>query len=164
MSVTLCAACAENLPETEVFTVPPILACAQCGSMGRDRQVFRGKPPTAAPIIVVELDALQREAALKMPIKDAMRECARHLSAQLDTALKKAVEHYLGRDLRSEADVRGRLTLYTDPPDYVTQPEARGETYAMDGKPILWAGPVTIERTGGPSGEQMHASRTLRLL
>jgi len=106
----------------------------------------------AGAIEVIELDAA-REVALRLPIKEAMRTLSTKLAADLDAALKTAIERFLGEPLLDLEILRGRLTLHPDGID--TPKEDRGETYAMDGKAILWAGPVRVER----DGDNMKASR-----
>jgi hypothetical protein len=125
-------------------------------------------PPAPPRIEVVELDAAMRQAALKMPIKDAMRECATVLQQQLDAQLLTAIERHMGEPLTEpERQVRGHLSAVdgVDADGAPTQAEdERGTVYAMDGVPILWAGPVRLERQGGPGDERMSAHRPLRHL
>ncbi|MDB5731039.1 MAG: hypothetical protein JWQ03_934, partial [Variovorax sp.] len=79
---------------------------------------------------------------------------------ELDDNLQQAIERYLGRPIAQDADVVGRLTVQSDPNH--TPAEERGETYAMDGEAILWAGPVKIEQFGDEGDEHMRCSRALR--
>ena len=108
------------------------------------------------------LDAVMQEAAMRMPIKDAMKELGARLSLELDDNLRKAIERRLGEPLTDPAILEGRLTVHPDGQDI---PEAeRGETYALDLVPILWVGPVKLEREGDASGYHMKGSRQLRHL
>lgn len=104
-------------------------------------------------IQVVEFDAIQREAAMKIPIKEATREVARRLLADLDAALQLAVERYLGQPLTDPETLRGRLTN-------ATYEGEEGETYCVDGVPVLWAGPASIVR----DGDSVRGNRQLRQL
>lgn len=120
-----------------------------------------------APAVVEEAATFDKAAwdavALKIPLKDARRECAKALQDQLDAALKDAIERHLGVPLVNEAQVRGRLTLHGDVFTANREQLAvyeRGETYAMEGVPILWAGPVKIEHVD----DEVRATRHLRHL
>lgn len=115
----------------------------------------------AAAAAVVERAELEvrrqeaaREAALRMPIKDAMRELHGKLQADLDAALQLAVERRLGAPLTDPDALRGRLE--------VAGPDEEGaDTYILDGVPLLWAGPIGLSRDGDA---EMGATRTLRHL
>lgn len=88
-----------------------------------------------------EWDKIAQAAAEKMPLKDAHRQLASKFTAELDTALQAAVERFLGHQLTDPEVVVGRLTN-------VRVQDEPGETYCMDGVPILWAGDVEVERVG----------------
>ncbi|MGE4243702.1 MAG: hypothetical protein AB7E83_24860 [Ramlibacter sp.] len=112
-------------------------------------------------------EAVAREASLKIPLKEAMREGARELAAQLDAELQVAIERALGEPLIDlQRQVKGRLTAHPDPIDPwdPMQRASGGETYAFDGKAILWAGPVKTERFGDRGNEHMRVTRQLRHL
>jgi hypothetical protein len=129
----------------------------------KDRFPRKLRPVSAAigtAIAIVELSAAEREVALRLPIKEAQRELAKNLAKDLDAALLEAVQRYLGRPIETEADVRGHLTVHPD--DHTIPFEQRGEMYAMDLHPILWAGPVKVEKFGDPGDEHVRASRELR--
>lgn len=100
-------------------------------------------PPQPKGFIELPADweRIAREAAEKIPLKDATRELMHKLTADLDAALLAAVERYLGHPLTDPEIVLGRLTN-------VTIEGEEGETYCMDGVPLLWAGPPVIERVG----------------
>lgn len=104
-------------------------------------------------IAVIEWDAIERAAAEKLPLKEAHRTLAKKLTEDLDAALHVAVEAYLGVPLTDPEVIRGRLTNGT------VQGE-EGETYCMDGVPVLWAGPVTVTR----EDDTVRAERQLRQL
>lgn len=84
-------------------------------------------------------DEIARAAAEKIPLKDAHRDLADKFTAALDAALQVAVEKYLGHPLTDPEIVVGRLSN-------VRIEGEDGETYCMDGVPILWAGDPVIER------------------
>lgn len=96
-------------------------------------------PPQTKIQLPPELDEIARQAAEKMPLKAAHKELAAKLTADLDAALQAAVERYLGHPLTDPEIVVGRLTN-------ARVQEDAGETYCMDGVPILWAGDIVIER------------------
>lgn len=104
-------------------------------------------------IAVIEFDAIQRAAAEKLPLKQAHRELAKKLTEDLDAALNVAVEAFLGVPLTDPEVIRGRLTN-------VTIEGEPGETYCLDGVPLLWAGPVSTTR----EGDTVRAERQLRQL
>lgn len=86
-----------------------------------------------------EWDAIALQAAEKLPLKDAHRQLAAKFTAELDGALQEAVERFLGHPLTDPEIVVGRLAN-------VRFEGEEGETYCMDGVPILWAGDIAIER------------------
>lgn len=94
-----------------------------------------------------------REAAYLMPIKDAMRTLADNLRHDLDAALEVAIERQLCHPIGDVEALRGRLEV-------ITVEGEEGETYHLDGVPILWRGPVALER----DGDEMRASQTLKHL
>lgn len=104
-------------------------------------------------IAVIEYSAIERAAAEKLPLKEAHRTLAKKLTEDLDTALHLAVEAYLGVPLTDPQVVIGRLTN-------VTIEGQEGETYCMDGVPVLWAGPVTTTR----EDDTLRGERPLRQL
>lgn len=104
-------------------------------------------------IAVIEFDAIQRAAAEKLPLKDAHRTLAKKLTEDLDAALLVAVEAHLGEPLTDPEILRGRLTN-------VTVEGEEGETYCLDGVPLLWAGPVSTTR----EGDTVRAERKLQQL
>lgn len=106
----------------------------------------------------VELEAAARIAAERMPIKDAAKQIGEQLARDLDANLQDAVQRLLRTPLADPQVLRGRLHCYPDRPD--TPAEERGETYVLDGTPILWAGPVRLER----DGMEMKGVRALRHL
>lgn len=101
-----------------------------------------------------------REANLKMPIKDAMRDLAVQMQQHLDAELQTAVERYLGEKLTDPEVIRGRL-VHAHPP--VLKEAAAGDActiYCMDGIPILKAGEQVLERRG----EAIHAFQLVEQL
>lgn len=115
----------------------------------------------SAQIMVVELEAAVREAALKLPIKQAIRECGPAVAEQVSAELLTAVCRFHGKPFErlEELDTyTDRLTLHPD--DDSLEPGERGEAYVIDGRhPILWLGPVKIERLGEPGDESLKVSR-----
>lgn len=115
----------------------------------------------AAQIMVVELDAAVREAALKLPIKEAIRECGPAVAEQVSAELLRAVNRFRGKPIASMDELEAftnRLTLHPD--DDELEPGERGEAYVIDGEqPLLWVGPIKIERMGQPGDESLRASR-----
>lgn len=116
-------------------------------------------------IHVVELTAAEREAALKLPIKEALRELSQRTQTELNDHLRLMIEAYLQTDLVDpERQVRGRLSVVatsrplTDGESVLVPPEQRGDTYWMDDTPIMWAGPVALSRVG----DEMRADRSIR--
>lgn len=108
-----------------------------------------GNPEPADPT------AIEREAALKIPRKDAGRELARRLQAELDEHLAAAIGRALGVEL---TDPQAQLAGHAF--ECVTVQAEEGDTYCLDGVPILWAGPVTTE----DDGEQVRVHRAIRHL
>jgi hypothetical protein len=94
-----------------------------------------------------------REANLKMPIKNAMRDLAWQMQEHLDAELKKAVERFLGFEVTDPQQIAGRLTHIQPPGDQVTW-------YQMDGVPVLKAGAQVLERRG----EDIHAFQLVEQL
>lgn len=80
-----------------------------------------------------------REANLKMPIKDKMRELAKQMQGHLDAELKKAVERFLGFEVTDPQQVAGRL-------QHVHLEGEVGTIYAVDGVAVLRAGPQVLDR------------------
>lgn len=103
----------------------------------------------AAQVISMELTGAEREVALKLPMKQAMRDHVAYLAERLNRHLHAAIAYYLGRDDFSEKHVRRTLVVQADPPH--TPPEQRGDTYFMLGTPILHVGPVRLQRQGDES-------------
>jgi hypothetical protein len=97
----------------------------------------------------------EREAALVLPRKQATRDLARALQADLDRELSTAVGRALGVEL---TDPRQQLEGHAF--ECVTVEGEEGETYMMDGVPILWAGPITLD----DDGDEMAMRRELRHL
>lgn len=95
--------------------------------------------PTGYFELPPEWDKIALAAAEKIPLKDAHRQLAAKFTAELDAALQMAVERYLGHPLTDAEAIVGRLT------NVRVQSEA-GETYCMDGVPVLWAGDVVVDR------------------
>lgn len=91
--------------------------------------------------LLPEMTDIERAAAEKMPVRDATREVAKHLQADLEAALQAAIEQYLGAPITDPEILRGRLTN-------VTVEGQEGETYCVDGVPVLWVGPVNMVREG----------------
>jgi hypothetical protein len=114
----------------------------------------------AAQVLVVELSAAEREAALKLPIKQAIRECGPAIAAQVADELQLALVRARGGAFESAEELgayAGRITLH---PDAEVEEGQRGEVYVLDGEhPLLWVGPVLIERIGEPGDESLRASR-----
>lgn len=108
----------------------------------------------AQTIEVIELTAIEREAALKLPMKRAAREVGKALAADLDRELQVAVERFLGKPVTDPEAVRGRLAHahVTGEPDAVI--------YCMDAVPILYVGPITTQL----DGDDFKGSRVLRHL
>lgn len=94
-------------------------------------------------------DQQLREANLKMPIKDAMRDLARQMQAHLDAELQKAVQRFLGFEVTDPVQVKGHLTHVP----HMTGTDRQHTTYFMDGVPILRAGAQVLKR----DGEAIHA-------
>jgi hypothetical protein len=99
--------------------------------------------------------AAVREANLVLPRKQANRDLARMLQADLDRELAVALGRALGTPL---TDPAAQLEGHTFECQVVAGHEE--ETYLLDGVPILWAGPVTYE----DNGEQVSVARPLKHL
>jgi hypothetical protein len=95
------------------------------------------------------------EANLVLPRKQANRDLARMLQADLDHELAAAIGRALGAPL---TDAAAQLEGHTFECQVVAGQEE--ETYLLDGVPILWAGPVTYE----DDGEQVSVARPLKHL
>jgi hypothetical protein len=78
-------------PLTKRFT--PVVAAVQAG------------------IMKVELDEAQRQAALKLPRKQALRELHKVLQAKLDAALLHTITHQLGHEPKEEEVSKGQLEV-----------------------------------------------------
>lgn len=103
-----------------------------------------------------------REANLKLPIKDKMRDLARQMQQHLDAELQKAVERFLGHPVTDPRQVAGRLT-HQQPPVEALRDAAQGEActiYSMDGVPVLKAGAQVLERRG----DELHAFQLVEQL
>ncbi len=115
----------------------------------------------AAQVMVIELDAVQREAALKLPIKEAIRECGPAVAAQVADELQLALVRFRGKVFEREeelAEFVHRITLHPDDEDL--ESGERGEVYVLDSQhALLWVGPIQIERIGEPGDESLRASR-----
>lgn len=108
----------------------------------------------AATLAVVTLEGAEREVAMRIPAKEAMRELATKLQADLDAALLEAIEAHLGEPLTDPATLVGRFMVTREP----GEDGVAGDVYSVDGVPILWAGPIGIERVV----DDMKGTRTLR--
>lgn len=122
----------------------------------------------AAGVMKLELDAVVREAALKLPRKQALKECAEALQEQLGMHLMAVIEAHLGEELVDpQRQLAGRFFVVGDAASrweggrlVHVPPQERGDTYSLDETPLLWAGPVKLETVG----DEVSASRPLRLL
>jgi hypothetical protein len=123
-------------PLTKRFT--PVVAAVQAG------------------IMKVELDAAEREVALKLPRKQALRELHKVLQAKLDAALLHTITHQLGHVPREEEVAGGKLEVDRCHEAGFEQ----GEIYFYMGTPVLYAGPIEV----GGQGDEMSARRELRIL
>jgi hypothetical protein len=123
-------------PLTKRFT--PVVAAVQAG------------------IMKVELDEAQRQAALKLPRKQALRELHKVLQAKLDAALLHTITHQLGHEPKEEEVSKGQLEV-----EPCHEPGFdHGEIYSYMGTAILYAGPIEL----GGEGEEMRARRDLLIL
>ena len=132
----------------------------------------------ASTVISMELTEIERQAALKMPMKDAARDAAPILAKQVDDGLKKLLTLYfrvqqelgpweLALDDRLMELVQAkpdRLTLHPDPEDAELPDKPLGEVYAIDGVPLLWVGPVKIEYEGDPRDNTVRFARDTLVL
>jgi hypothetical protein len=128
-------------------------------------------------LTAMELDAAEREAALRMPMKDAMKDAAMVLAAKLDAALLQLLQLYYRAEGEIEPEEQatlelvmqitgcrpGRLTIH--PSIELEQlPEKPGEVYAIDGVPLLWVGPVEIQAEGDPRDNTVRFHRSTATL
>lgn len=124
--------------------------------------------PIANALAVVSLEGAEREAALRLPLKEAVRDLGKVLHTELEEHLLIAVRRYLGQPEASMESVMqqiaGRFTLHPDPFDPDEPQAVRGETYAIDSNPVLWAGPIAVQRFGDAGDEHVRANRPVRYL
>jgi hypothetical protein len=99
------------------------------------------------------LDAQIREAALVMPIKDAMRQLADQARENVEQQLHAAIERYLSEVVTDPKQIDGHLTHATVEGD-------AGTVYQMDGTPVLFVGALNIER----DGTSMQAQQEVKCL
>lgn len=104
----------------------------------------------AAIVDKAERDALARDAAYVLPLKQAMRDLHAKLAADFERELRIAIERQLGHPVDDPEILRGRLRIHAT--------HGQGEIYSLDGVEILQAGPVRLERDGE---DNMAAGRTL---
>lgn len=109
----------------------------------------------AEGILRVELDAIEREVALRLPRKQALRELHQVLQDKLDAALLHVLTHQLGRVPEEEDLDDGVFQVHSS-----VDPEYPGDVYVYDGVPVLYAGPVEL----AASGDEMSAARNLVVL
>lgn len=95
----------------------------------------------AAAAKEAEEERVFREAAEKLPVKDAMRRVLLRLESELNAELQEAVERFLGGPLAEPEQLRGRLM-------HAQLEGDEGLTYFVDRVPILWVAPSKIERDG----------------
>ena len=126
------------------------------------------EPALIAGMTPEQLDTAVREAALVLPGKQAVREIAQRLAEELDehldTALREALDVAPGDNLVEvvQAHVFEVVPDGAFSPDgEFLPPEARGGTYVLDGKPLLWAGPVELTRTDEGEAVQVRGSRRI---
>lgn len=85
-------------------------------------------------------------------------EALANLKAQMDrdqdTALKKAVEAFLGHEVTDPAPLIGRLA-HAEVKD-----EPGAKVFLVDGTPVLWVGPDVVKVVGN----ELHAVRPMRQL
>jgi hypothetical protein len=101
----------------------------------------------------VAFEKMLHEANRVLPIKHATKELKQKLDEDLGAAMQLAIERVQGRPLEDLAEVEGRLSIVREDGD-------DGDTYLLDETPILWAGPIKLQR----DGDDMSASRSLRIL
>lgn len=132
-------------------------------------QASPAEPALVAGMTPQQLNAAIAEAALVLPGKQAIREIGQNLAddldAHLDTALRRAL------DVGPEVDLLALVAAhvfelvpdgaFTEEGEFIPLHD-RGETYVLDGRPILWAGPVTLERTNEGDAVQVRGARKIR--
>ncbi|HYE70955.1 MAG TPA: hypothetical protein VD932_05455 [Aquabacterium sp.] len=92
------------------------------------------------------------------PTEVALQRLGTRLAAELDDAIIEALGRHLKRPISGRAELQQlalRMEQKTDP----DRPEA-GETYAIDGVDILWAGQIHVEQ----DGTKLRAGRDIRQL
>lgn len=102
--------------------------------------------------LMPEVEEAVREAALKLPRKQAMRDLAAILQADLDRELTTAVGIAIGMELTDLDQLHGHTF------ERVTIEGEEGESFLLDGRRILWVGPVTVN----DDGEQVTVDRPIR--
>lgn len=128
------------------------------------------QPALIAGMTPEQLNAAVREAALVIPGKQAVREIANNLAADLDAHLDSAIRTAL--KLGPDADVVAAMEqghtwelvpdgAFDDAGAFIPMDE-RGETYVLDGEPLLWAGPVELTRTDNGDDVQVRGQRKIR--
>jgi hypothetical protein len=73
--------------------------------------------------------------------KPALRTLAERLQSELEAAVMAAIVSR-GHSVQTLADFKGRLFR-------IRKEGVKGETFTLDGKPLLWAGDVEIVHVGG---------------
>lgn len=92
------------------------------------------------------------------PHQAALEQLGTRLAAELDDAIIEALARHLKRPIRGSAELQELASLLQQKAD-PAHPEA-GETYAIDGVEILWAGPIHVEQ----EGTKLRAGREIRQL
>lgn len=126
-------------------------------------------PELIAGMTREQLDTAIREAALVLPGKQAVREIAQNLAADLDEHLNAALRTALklGPGDDTVQAIAGHAFEVVpdgafDETGAFIPPEQRGETYVLDGEPLLWAGPVELSRTDEGEDVQVRGARKIR--
>lgn len=121
----------------------------------------------SSPAVQVSDAELIHRANLVLPTKQAMRELAVKLTADLDAAIEEALTAALGEPITDpDAQLAGHLFevvpdgAFSDAGAFVALDE-RGEAYYLDGRKLLWAGPTRLVKEGEPGEEIMRGERRL---
>jgi hypothetical protein len=103
--------------------------------------------------LLPEVQDAVREANLVIPRKNARRDLARILASDLERELGIALGLALGAEL---TDPAAQLAGHTF--ELVTIEGEEGESYLLDGRRIMWVGPVTTK----DDGEQVTVHQPIR--
>lgn len=82
---------------------------------------------------------------------DAIQAAAEHLARRYDDVIERALTQALGREDWTPEEIAPRVHLTASP---------GGDTFTLDGVPLVWIGPLKLQQKGG----HIMAEREWRML